>query len=94
MTHYNLVHKFSPMPQTLKKHLDAKTTVDKEWKKLETIPSSIWTKLRSKKELIMEAPRDKKKKVHLMDICHLKKMRSYNQSYRSMKVESCSEVTL
>ena len=38
MTHYNLVHKFSPMPQAMK-ILDAEAAVDKEWKKLETIPT-------------------------------------------------------
>ena len=30
MTHYNLVHKFIPMPQAMK-ILDAKAAVDKEW---------------------------------------------------------------
>ena len=38
MTHYNLVHKFIPMPQAMKIP-DAKAAVDKEWKKLETIPA-------------------------------------------------------
>ena len=38
MTHCNLVHKFNPMPQTMNIP-DAKATVDKEWKKLETIPT-------------------------------------------------------
>ena len=38
MTHYNLVHKFIPMPQVMKIP-DAKTAVDKEWKKLVTIPA-------------------------------------------------------
>ena len=38
MTHYNLVHKFIPMPQAMKiPH--AKAAVDKEWEKLETIPA-------------------------------------------------------
>ena len=38
MTHFNFVHKFIPMPQAMKIP-DAKVTVDKEWKKLETIPA-------------------------------------------------------
>ena len=38
MTHFNLVHKFVPMPQAMKV-LDAKAVVDKEWKKLKTIPA-------------------------------------------------------
>ena len=38
LQHYNLVHKFIPMPQAVKIP-DAKAAVDKEWKKLETIPA-------------------------------------------------------
>ena len=53
---------------------DAKAAVDKEWKKLETIPVWKLEKVKSKKEVIFEAQRDKKK-VHFatfMVICHLK----------------------
>ena len=73
MTHYKLVHKFIPMPQAMK-ILDAKAAVDKEWKKLETIPAWHLDRVKSKKEVILEAQRDNKK-VHfatLMDVCHLK----------------------
>ena len=52
---------------------DAEAAVDKEWKKLETIPAWQLEKVKSKKEVILEAQRDHKK-VHfatLMDICHL-----------------------
>ena len=38
MTHHSLVHKIIPMPQAMR-ILDAKATVDKEWKKLKTIPA-------------------------------------------------------
>ena len=38
MSHYNLAHKFIPMPQAMKIS-DAKAAVDKEWKKLETSPA-------------------------------------------------------
>ena len=56
--------------------------MDKEWKKLETIPALQLEKVKSKKEVILEAQRDKKK-VHvasLVDVCLLKKcgMRSKN----------------
>ena len=64
------------MPQEMKIP-DAKAAVDKEWKKLETIPAWQLEKVKSKKEVVLEAQRDKKK-VHfatLMDICHLKKCR-------------------
>ena len=54
------------------KFLDVKS-VDKEWKKLEKIPAWQLEKVNSKKEVILEAQRDKTK-VHfatLIDICHL-----------------------
>ena len=73
LQHYNLVHKFIPMPQAMK--IPAATpAVDKEWEKLEKISAWNLTKVRSKKEVIDEA-RTKGAKVHvasLMDICHLK----------------------
>ena len=54
LQHYNLVHKFIPMPQAVK-ILAAKAAVDKEWEKLEKIPAWNLTKVRSKKEVIDEA---------------------------------------
>ena len=72
LQHYNLVHKFIPMPQAIKIPA-AKAAVDNEWEKLEKIPAWNLTKVRSKKEVIDEA-RTKGEKVHfasLMDICHL-----------------------
>ena len=59
MNHYNLVHKFIPMPQAMKLP-DAKAAVDKEWKKLETIPAWKLERVRNEKEVILEAHRDKK----------------------------------
>ena len=73
MTNFNLVHKFIPMPQRMKIP-DAKAALDKEWKKLEAIPAWQLEKVKSKKEVTLEAQWDKKK-VHfatLMDICHPK----------------------
>ena len=69
----NLVHKFIPQPQAMK-ILDAKAAVDKEWKKLETIPAWKLEKVKSKKEVILEAQSDRTK-VHFatsMDIYHFK----------------------
>ena len=73
LQHYNLVHKFIPMPQAMK-ILAAKAAVDKDWEKLEKLSAWNLTKVRSKKEVIDEA-RTKGAKVHfasLMDTCHLK----------------------
>ena len=85
LQHYNLVHKFIPMPQAMKIPA-AKAAVDKEWEKLEKIPAWNLTKVRSKKEVIDEA-RTKGEKVHfatLMDICHLKsaELEAKHQKYK------------
>ena len=89
LQHYNLVHKFIPMPQAMNIPA-AKAAVDKEWEKLEKI--SVWnlTKVRSKKEVIDEA-RTSGAKVHfasLMDICHLKtaELEAKHQKYKGRVV--------
>ena len=85
LQHYNLVHKFIPMPQAMKIPA-AKAAVDKEWEKLEKIPAWDKTKVRNKSEVIDEA-RTKGIKVHfasLMDICHLKnaELETRHQKYK------------
>ena len=91
--HYNLVHKFIPMPQA-KKITAAKAAADKELEKLEKNwrKISAWnlTKVRSKKEVIDEA-RTTGAKVHfasLMDICHLKnaELEAKHQKYKGRVV--------
>ena len=89
LQHYNLVHKFIPMPQAVKIPA-AKAAVDKEWEKLEKILEWNLTKVRSKKEVIDEA-RTKGAKVHfasLMDICHLKiaELEAKHQKYKGRVV--------
>ena len=69
MNLYHLVHKFIPLPQAMN-NPDAKAAEDKEWKKLETIPAWQWDRLKSKKEVILDTQKDKRK-VHfatLMDV--------------------------
>ena len=89
LQHYNLVHKFIPMPQAMK-ILAAKAAVDKEWEKLEK--NSAWnlTKVRSKKQVIDEA-RASGARVHfasLMDVCHLKnaELETKHQKYKGRVV--------
>ena len=89
LQHYNLVHKFIPMPQAMKIPA-AKAAVDKEWEKLEKIPAWDITKVRSKKEVIEEA-RTKDIKVQfasVMDICHLKnaELETKHQKYKGRVV--------
>ena len=69
LQHYNLVHKFIPMPQAVRVPA-AKAAGDKEWEKLEKISAWNLTKVRSQKEVIDEA-RTSGAKFHfasLMDI--------------------------
>ena len=89
LQHYNLVHKFIPMPQAVKIPA-AKAAVDKEWEKLGKISAWSLTKVRSKSEVIDEA-RTSGAKVHfasLMDICHLKKaeLEAKHQKYKGRVV--------
>ena len=60
--HYNMVHKFIPMPQAMKIPA-AKAAVDKECEKLEKTSAWNLTKVRSKKQVIDEA-RTSGAKVH------------------------------
>ena len=89
LQHYNLLHKFIPLPQAVKIPA-AKAAVDKEWEKLEKFLAWNLTKVRSKKVVIDEA-RTKGAKVHfasLMDICHLKnaELEAKHQKYKGRVV--------
>ena len=95
LQHYNLVHKFIPMPQAMKIPA-AKAAVDKEWEKLEKISAWNLTKVKSKKEVIDEA-RTAGATVHfasLMDTCHLKNAELETKSTKNTRVELYSEATL
>ena len=88
-TNCSSVHKFIPMPQTMKIP-DAKAAVDKEWKKLETIPTWDLEKVKSKKEVILEAQREQKE---MSTLPHWRtfatsKMRGWNQNYRSLNTKA------
>ena len=89
LQHYNLVHKFIPMPQAMKIPA-AKAAVVKEWEKLEKIPAWDLTKVRNKSEVVEEA-RTKGAKVpfaSLMDICHVMnaELETKHQKYKGRVV--------
>ena len=89
LQHYNMVHKFIPLPQAMKIPA-AKAAVEKELEKLEKIPAWDKTKVRSKSEVIDEA-RTKGAKVHvasLMDIFYLKnaELEAKHQKYKGRVV--------
>ena len=70
LQHYNLVHKFIPMPQAMKIPA-AKAAVDNEWEKLDKISAWNLTKVRSKKEVIDEA-RTSGAKIHFASLLEAK----------------------
>ena len=89
LQHYNLVHKFVPMPQATKIPA-SKAAVDKEWEKLEKLSAWNLTKVRSKKEVIEEA-RTSGATVYfasLLDICQLKnaELEAKHQKYKGRVV--------
>ena len=93
MSHSNWVHNLIPMPQAMKNSGCKSRSGQGKWKKLETILEWNLEKVKSKKELILEAQRDKKK-VHfpaLMGVFHLKNA-EFEPNFQKFKDE-CSEVT-
>ena len=60
-----------------------------EWKKLETIPAWDLEKVKSKKEVILEAQKTKSTLLHWWRYV-TSKMWSWNQHYRCTEAESCS----
>ena len=69
MSHYNLVRKFIPMPQARKYPMQRPQWI-KNGKSSRQFQHGIWEKVKSKKEVILEAPRQKNF-LTLMDMCHL-----------------------
>ena len=63
LSHYNLVPKIIPMFQAMK--IPDKAAIDKEWEKLENLPAGQMTKVKSKKEVILEALRERHADGHL-----------------------------
>ena len=94
LQHYNLAHKFIPMPQAMKIPA-AKAAVDKEWEKLEKIPVWDLIKVRNKSEVIHESRKEGRKVLFasLMDICHLKNA-ELEAKPKNSKVELYSEAIL
>ena len=70
LQHYNLVHKFIPVPQAMKNPA-AKAAVDKEWEKLEKISAWNLTKVKNKKEVIDEARDEGRKSSFCLADAHL-----------------------
>ena len=65
ISHNNLAHKLIPLPQTMKSP-DAKAAVDKEWEKQEKILAWQMDKVKSKKDVILEAQKEGERKPTLL----------------------------
>ena len=89
----NLVHTFIPMPQAMKIP-DAKALVDKEWKKLETIPTWDMRKVKSIKEVMKEAQNNNKVRFSRWWIYVISKIRSWSHNSRTTEEKSCFVETL
>ena len=90
LQHYNLVHKFIPMPQAMKIPA-AKAAVDKEWEKLVKFRRWTWQKSKVRKRWSMKQGRRALQLVRfasLMDICHLKnaELEAKHQKYKGRVV--------
>ena len=94
LQHYNLVHKFIPMPHAIKIPA-AKAAVDKEWDKLEKIPAWDLTNSEVKKRWSMQQGRRAQKFIspHWWTSV-IRKMPTWRQSTKNTKVELCSEAAL
>ena len=88
LQHYNLVHKFIPMPRAMKIPA-AKAAVEN----LEKLSAWNLTKVRSKKEVIDEA-RTSCAKVHFESLTDSWRMPNQRQSIKNTNVELYSEVIL
>ena len=94
LQHYNLVHKFIPVPQAMKIPA-AKAAVDKEWEILDKIPRGTWRKSEVKKRWSMKQGRRAQKFIlpHWWTSV-IWGMPNYRQSTKNIKVELYSEAIL
>ena len=92
LQHYNLVHKFIPMPQAMRIPA-AKATVDKEREKLEKFSAWNLTKVRSKKEVIDEERTNGRESSFCITNGHIsfERMSNGRQSTKNARVQLYSE---
>ena len=95
MTHYNLGHKFVPLPQAMQTP-DAEAAVDKAWKKLETIPSMATGESQEHEEGYSRSTERKKESPLCYTDGHMspEKRGVRTKNCKNTKAESCSVVTL
>ena len=95
MVHDNLVHEFIPLFQAMKT-LDAKAAVDKEWKKLETIPSCELERSHEQEGGCSRSTKKQKEspRCYTDGPMSLQECGVITQITKIQKTESCSVVTL
>ena len=93
LSHYNLVHKFIPMPQAMKIP-DAKAAVVKMGKTREN--TGMAADESQKQKRVIDEARKRGKTVlfaSLMDICHLM-ISELEPTFKNTEAKLCSEVAL
>ena len=94
MTHYNLIHKFIPMPQAMKfwDQNQQWTRNGRSWRQFQ--PGS-WEKSDVRRRLFWKHKETKRKSTFLHWLAFvISRFRSKNQNYKNIEAESCSEDTL
>ena len=94
LQHCNLVHKFIPMPQAIKKPA-AKAAVDKEWENWRKFLCGTWQKSEVRTRWLMKQGRRAQKFIlHHWWTYVIWKMLNWRQSTKNSKGELYSEVVL
>ena len=94
LSHYNLVHKFIPLPQEMKIP-DAKAAVKKKGKNSRIYWHGSWRKSETKvRWSLMQGMTAKPYTLRRWRISVISRIRSWNHNFKNTKVELYSEVTL
>ena len=94
LQHYNLVHKFIPIPQAMKIP-GAKAAADKKWEKLEKIRRGTWQKSEVNQRWSMKQGRTAQKFIFPLWWTYvIWRMPNWRHSTKNTKVELCSEAIL
>ena len=94
LQHYNLVHKFIPMPQAMKIPA-VKAAVDKEWENWRKFRRGTWQKSKVRKVWLMKQGRRVLQYIlHHWRTCVIWKMLNWRQKTKNTKVEWFSAVIL
>ena len=93
LQHYNLVHKFIPMPQAMK-ITATKAAVDKDWEILRKFWNGTWRKWETSKWSMKPGIMEEAFMLRHWRICVILRIRSWSLDIKNTKVQLYSEVTV